>query len=96
MSLKKLAEGIILQSVEDLWNESCREDCIAFFRGEDFTLCAELAGMGLGDQVELLNLIKKSVGSMEFKSRKKSGRERNDAREKKTRQKQIGAVLNYT
>ena len=58
MKLKNLAEGIILQSIEDLWDNEHREESLVFFRGEDFRTCAELAGMSLIDQVELLNMVK--------------------------------------
>jgi hypothetical protein len=95
MSLKKLAEGIILQSIEDLWNENYREDCITFFKGKDFRLCAELAGMELSDQVELLRLVKTSVGSMELKIRKKTGQENGGLRGERTWKKQLALVQNY-
>ena len=45
MGVKGLAEGIILQSLEDLWSENDRGECIAFFTGRDFSICAEIAGM---------------------------------------------------
>ncbi len=63
MSLKGLAEGIILQSIEDLWNESYRGECIAFFTGREFGICAEMAGMDLQDQLKVLNLVKSVVGT---------------------------------
>jgi hypothetical protein len=43
MGLRELAEGIILQSIEDLSDQNLREDCITFFKGADFITCAELA-----------------------------------------------------
>jgi len=58
MGLRELAEGIILQSMEDLWSEDCREECLAFFRSRDFSVCAETAGMGLMEQVKILNMVK--------------------------------------
>ncbi|MDA8240903.1 MAG: hypothetical protein M0Z67_11120 [Nitrospiraceae bacterium] len=58
MGVKGLAEGIILQSIEDLWNENLRDECIAFFRGKEFSICAEIAGMNLADQIKLLGLVK--------------------------------------
>ena len=63
MSLKGLAEGIILQSIEDLWSEDQRDECIAFFTGKEFSTCAELAGINLADQVKILNLVKGAVHS---------------------------------
>ena len=58
MGMQGLAEGIIMQSIEDLWNENLRDECVAFFKGKEFRICAELAGMGLDDQVKVLNLVK--------------------------------------
>ena len=61
MGLKGLAEGIILQSIEDLWVKNHREDCIAFFKGKGFRDCAEMAGMTTSDQIKLLNLVKNII-----------------------------------
>lgn len=62
MGLKGLAEGIILQSMADLWDEREREASIAFFKGQDFSVCAKTAGMDLNDQVRLLNMVKEAMG----------------------------------
>ncbi len=61
MGLRELAEGIILQSIEDLWSEDLAGECMEFFRGRDFRICAELAKMNLIDQVKLLNLVKEGI-----------------------------------
>lgn len=58
MGLKGLAEGIILQSIDDLWEKQHKEDCITFFKGKGFRDCAEMAGMATSDQITLLNLVK--------------------------------------
>lgn len=63
MGLKGLAEGIILQSIEDLWSDKHRGDCIAFFTGREFSICAEIAGMNLSDQIKVLNMVKTVVGN---------------------------------
>lgn len=63
MGLRGLAEGIILQAIEDLWSENQRGECIAFFTGKEFSVCAELAGMNLPDQLKVLNLVKSVVGN---------------------------------
>jgi hypothetical protein len=55
--IRNLAEAIILQSIEDLWEEKQRGDCIAFLRGEGFSVCADLAGMKVPDRLRLLHLI---------------------------------------
>lgn len=55
--IRKLAEAIILQSIEDLWEEKQRRGCITFLRGEGFSVCADLAGMGVSDRLKLLRLV---------------------------------------
>jgi len=57
MGIRHLAEAIILQSIEDLWNELQRENCKTFFSGDGFSICARIAGMGLSDQEKLLSLL---------------------------------------
>jgi hypothetical protein len=60
--VQSLMEGIILQSIEDLWIAGEEDDCINFFRGEGFGICADIAGMNLHDQVRLLNFADKIIG----------------------------------
>ncbi len=81
MGLRGLAEGIILQAIEDLWSEKHRSECIAFFTGKEFSLCAELAGMNLPDQLKVLNLVKGVVGNtMKSKMVDKEGLSRSGKR----------------
>ena len=63
MSIKGLAEGIILQSIEDLWSENHRGESIDFFTGKEFSICAGLADMNLPDQLKVLSLVKSVVGN---------------------------------
>ena len=69
MGMKELAEGIILQSIEDLSDPYLREDCIHFFKGDDFGLCAELATMDTADQLKLLTLVKNTIAYQAKSSR---------------------------
>ncbi len=55
-AVRHLAEAIILQSIEDLWDEEHREECTKFFTGEDFRTCAALAGLDTADQIKILNM----------------------------------------
>jgi hypothetical protein len=73
MNVKHLAEAVILQSIEDLWNEDRREECIRFFSGEDFRTCAGIAGMDISDQIKILSLLGDSLKTMNkpVKSKKK-------------------------
>ena len=59
--LKILMEKIILQSLEDLWTTAERDECINFFRGERFGICADMAGISLYEQAKLLNLANKII-----------------------------------
>ncbi|MBA4373949.1 MAG: hypothetical protein C0402_13955 [Thermodesulfovibrio sp.] len=58
MSVTSLAEGIILQSIEDLWSSEHGRESLDFFSGGEFRSCAEMAGMSLLEQVRLLKMVK--------------------------------------
>lgn len=58
MGLKEIGEGIILQAIEDLFNEALRSDCIAFFKSRDFIACSEIAGLDATGRAKILNLVK--------------------------------------
>jgi hypothetical protein len=73
MALRSLAEGIIVQSMEDLWDESLRDECIKFFRSEEFRICAELAGMDLSEQMKLLDMVKEVLDLRQTKKRPEEG-----------------------
>jgi hypothetical protein len=61
MAIKHLAEAIILQSIEDLWNRQQKKDCVAFFEGAGFHLCAEMSNMNTFHKKKLLKLISRSI-----------------------------------
>jgi hypothetical protein len=56
-SMKHLAEAMILQSMEDFWNASYRDESIEFFKGEGFNTCARMAGMCREDRTKLLQMV---------------------------------------
>ncbi|MDA8079566.1 MAG: hypothetical protein M0Z79_11580 [Nitrospiraceae bacterium] len=58
--IKSLAEAIIFQALEDLWTPEEREASLAFFGGEDFRVCAEIAGMNIPEQFKMLRMISKA------------------------------------
>jgi hypothetical protein len=58
MGLKELAEGIILQSIEDLYNDDERQDCITFSGSNNFIICVEMAEIDTASQVRLFDLVK--------------------------------------
>jgi len=61
MGIKSLAEGIILQSIEDLWSSEHSKESLDFFSGGEFRSCAEMAGMSLLEQVRLLRMVKEVI-----------------------------------
>ncbi len=54
MSVRNLAEAVILQSIEDLWDPEHLERSKDFFNGDAFDLCSELAGL---DRINKFGLI---------------------------------------
>lgn len=59
MKARALAEAVILQSMEDLWDARHREASLSFFSSQDFRVCATIAGMATDDKIRLLNFVKK-------------------------------------
>jgi hypothetical protein len=57
MGIRNLAEAIILQSIEDLSIDGQREDCMRFFNGQGFNICAGIAGINSADQEKLFDLV---------------------------------------
>lgn len=61
MGIKRLAEAVIAQAMDDLSDDAERNECIRFFKGEGFRICAETADMDLSGQIMLLNMANKMV-----------------------------------
>ena len=57
MGYKSLAEAVILQSIEDLWSQSYRDESKDFFEGDGFKICAEIAGMNSIKQLKFKHLL---------------------------------------
>ncbi|HYA31618.1 MAG TPA: hypothetical protein VED67_02580 [Thermodesulfovibrionales bacterium] len=55
--LKKLAEAIILQALEDLWSTRYKDESVSFFRGEVFRRYARIAGMDHRDMLGAFGFI---------------------------------------
>lgn len=58
-NLKKLAEAIILQAIEDLWSRAHRKESIEFFKGEGFRQCADMAEISVVDRLRIIRLLRK-------------------------------------
>jgi len=56
VSVKCLAEAIILQSIEDLWGKD--------LRSEGLTECTDMVKVNLYDQVKLINLINALISNI--------------------------------
>jgi len=55
--VRSLAEAIILQSIEDLWNPVCRRGSLRFFKSDGFALCSEIAGIGYIKQLAMFRML---------------------------------------
>lgn len=58
-SIVSLAEAIILQTMEDIWDSRYMSESILFFKSEGFSLCADMAGLSAIEQIRLLNMMRK-------------------------------------
>jgi len=61
MKVQHLAEAIIMQSIEDLWDGAHRDDSIHFFAGKDFRTCASAAGIDVAGQIKILKMLEKPI-----------------------------------
>lgn len=52
-----LAEAVILQSIEDLFDSLQRRNSINFFRGEGFNVYAEIAGLSTANQIRIIRML---------------------------------------
>jgi hypothetical protein len=70
--IKNLAEAVILQSLEDLWDPSHRIESIDFFNGDGYRIYAKLAGLNQPRSHKILNIPweKKRVKTRNFRTRK--------------------------
>lgn len=75
MSLKALAEAIILQSAEDFMSEDQQDEDVAFFSGEGFRICSEIAGMSHADKCAMLNLLRRRAPVRRIREKRVVARE---------------------
>ena len=55
--VKTLGEAIIMQAIEDLYNPLHRAESVEFFKSDNFSHCAELAGINEVEKFRLLMMI---------------------------------------
>lgn len=53
MGIRNLAEAVILQSIEDLWDPDYRKESKDFFSGDAFNICSEIAGLDSAKKLKL-------------------------------------------
>jgi hypothetical protein len=63
VSLKTLAEAVIIQSAEDIMDKHQQIEAVEFFSGEGFRICSWMAGMDHSAQHIILNLIRRHVAT---------------------------------
>lgn len=56
-----LAESIILQCLEDLWDDEFRHESISFFINDCFSVCATIANIDIDNQIRLLHIVNSIV-----------------------------------
>jgi hypothetical protein len=61
-----LAEAVILQSIEYLWNPRCKRESLLFFEGDGFELCSEIAGISYIKQLAILRMLAYAGTTFEF------------------------------
>ena len=61
--IKKLAEEIMLQSLEDLWVDEEKTGSIVFFSGEPKRICSKIVGMSSDDKVKILNMVRDIISN---------------------------------
>jgi hypothetical protein len=61
MSLKALAEAVILQSAEDFMHDIPRAEDVEFFRGEGFQIYSRIAGLDQRTRHTFLNLLRQHL-----------------------------------
>ncbi|MCK9565199.1 MAG: hypothetical protein M0Q43_04020 [Methanothrix sp.] len=56
-----LAEAVILQALEDIWEPAYRRESLGFFQGKGFALCADIAGMDTPGRLSIISMVKKTI-----------------------------------
>jgi hypothetical protein len=68
MAVKELAETVLLQSIEDLWDKKQRKECGTFFCSQGFSFWADAAGMTISDRRKVLSMVMESITNKEIYS----------------------------
>lgn len=72
---ENLAKAIIFQSIKDVRVYEYREECIKFFKGDGYKICAEIAGFFINSPHKTLNFIGGyNAGAKKFSGEFESGK----------------------
>jgi len=55
--IRSLVEGIILQAIEDLWDNDHHQESVFFLKGEGFNICASLAQIDMEQRYQIVRLV---------------------------------------
>ena len=69
---RRLAEAIILQSIEDLWNPVCKKESLIFFEGDGLELCSKIAGISYIKQLGMLKMLADAGPIINLRSMRKA------------------------
>ena len=68
---RSLAEAIILQSIEDLWDPMCKRGSLLFLEGNGFVLCSEIAGISSVKQISMFRMLANASPKNKFVQQEK-------------------------
>lgn len=66
MALNNLAEAVILQALEDMWDERYFKESISFFQGKAFHIWSNIAGLDVYKQYTILLLASKRLNGAQI------------------------------
>ena len=67
-----LAEAVILQSIEDLWNPVHKRGSLMFFKGNGFGFCAEIAGISYIKQLAMFRILANAGRKTSLRNRRRA------------------------
>ncbi len=61
MGIASLAEAVILQSIEDLYNQRHRKESVRFLTGEGFRIASDIARIAPEEAADILTVFSRSL-----------------------------------
>ncbi|MHB8882817.1 MAG: hypothetical protein ACYC69_15070 [Thermodesulfovibrionales bacterium] len=69
--VRSLAEAVILQSIEDLWDPACKKGSLLFFEGDGFVLYCQIAGISYTKRCSMIRMFAAAGPASNLRSRRK-------------------------